>query len=158
MIVELTLSELPLLEQAERLHGTKRQAIVSALEVASRGSDLERRLAEAQKELVGLGTELASVRTDQAAGETAHERLNRDLEKARDALASAQNSAASSSKESGYRLQELDRLLYERERAAPTGSGRTYGRPRSFRRPVPSERFGLPYRPSRASIRSRLAP
>src|ERR1035437_4294590 len=54
VIVELTPQELPLLEEAERLHGTKRQAIVSALEMASRGVELEQELAEGQAELTRL--------------------------------------------------------------------------------------------------------
>jgi hypothetical protein len=74
VIVELTPQELPLLEEAERRHGTKRQAIVSALEMASRGVELEQELAEAQAELVRLEAEFETLRTDQAVGEPASSR------------------------------------------------------------------------------------
>jgi hypothetical protein len=126
VIVELTLSELPLLEEAERLHGTKRQAIVKALEGASRSNDLELRLAEAKEELARLGTELASVRADHAASEKASERMARELKKAREALAGAQKSSASSSKESDRRLRELERLLDERDREIRDLEGRIF--------------------------------
>jgi hypothetical protein len=115
VIVELTPAELPLLDEAERRHGTKRQAIVSALEAASRGVELEQQLAEAQAELTRLEAELETLRADQAAGEKARERLARDLKKARSELTSARESAGSSARGSEQRLQALERLLNERE-------------------------------------------
>jgi septal ring factor EnvC (AmiA/AmiB activator) len=115
VIVELTLAELPLLDEAERRYGTKRQAIVSALEVASRGAELEQELADAQAALARLEAELETLRTDQAAGEKARERSARDLKKARNELSSARESAGSSARGSEQRLQALERLLDERE-------------------------------------------
>ena len=115
VIVELTLAELPLLDEAERRHGTKRQAIVSALEIASRGVELEQELAEAQAALERLEAELETLRADQTAGEKARERSARDLKKARSELASAKESADSSSRSGDRKVQTLERLLNERE-------------------------------------------
>jgi len=115
VIVELTPAELPLLEEAERRHGTKRQAIVSALEAASRGAELEQELTGAQAEAVRLKAELKTLRADQAIGEKARERLARDLKKARGELASAKESASSSSRRSDLKAQGLEQLLSERE-------------------------------------------
>jgi hypothetical protein len=115
VIVELTPAELPFLEEAERRHGTKRQAIVSALEAASHSAALEQELTEAQTERARLKAELEAARTDQAAGEKARERLSRDLKKARGELASARKSSGSSARGSEQRLQALERLLDERE-------------------------------------------
>lgn len=116
VIVELTPAELPLLEEAERLHGTKRQAIVSALEAASHSAELEQELAGAQAEADRLEAELETARADQVAGEKVRERLARDLKKARSELTSAKESAGSSSRSSDLRAQGLERLLSERER------------------------------------------
>jgi hypothetical protein len=115
VIVELTPAELPLLDEAERRHGTKRQAIVSALEAASQSAKVEQELAEAQAEVVRLKAELETLREDQAAGEKARERLARDLKKARSELTSTRESAGSSARGSEQRLQALERLLDERE-------------------------------------------
>ena len=115
VIVELTPQELPLLEEAERRHGTKRQAIVSALEMASRGVELEQELADAQAALARLEAELETLRTDQAVGEKARERLARELKKARSELTSAKESAGSSARGSEQRLQALERILSGRE-------------------------------------------
>jgi hypothetical protein len=115
VIVELTPAELPLLDEAERRHGTKRQAIVSALEVASHSAELERELAKAQAEVVRLKEELEILRTDQADSEKARERLTRDLKKARSELADAKEVAGSSSRVSDLRAQGLERLLTESE-------------------------------------------
>lgn len=115
VIVELTPAELPLLEEAERLHGTKRQAIVSALEAASQSAELEQQLTEAQAELTRLEAELETLRKEQATGEKGRERLSRDLKKARSEVASARESAGSSVRGSEQRLQALERLLDERE-------------------------------------------
>jgi myosin heavy subunit len=116
VIVELTPQELPLLEEAERRHGTKRQAIVSALEAASQSAELERELAGAQAEAVQLEEELKTLRKDRAVGEKVSERLTRELKKVRGELASARDSAGSSSRKSEQRLEGLERLLSERER------------------------------------------
>jgi hypothetical protein len=116
VIVELTPAELPLLEEAERRHGTKRQAIVSALEAASRSADLEQELAGAQAELERFKAELKTLRADQAAGEKARERLSRDLKKARSELAGVKESAGSSARSSDRKVQTLEQLLNERER------------------------------------------
>jgi hypothetical protein len=115
VIVELTPEELPLLEEAERLHGTKRQAIVSALEAASRSAELEQHLVEARAERARLEAELKTLREDQAAGEKAKDRLARELTKARDGLKSARESADSSSRSNDLRAQGLEQLLRERE-------------------------------------------
>jgi cell division protein FtsB len=115
VIVELTLAELPLLDEAERRHGTKRQAIVSALEVASHSAELERELAGAQVERARLEAELETLRKEQAAGEKARERLARDLKKAKGELAGARESAGSSSRSGDLREQALERLLSESE-------------------------------------------
>jgi hypothetical protein len=115
VIVELTPQELPLLEEAERRHGTKRQAIVSALEAASQSAELEQELAGAQAERTRVEAELETLSVDQAAAEKARERLARDLKKARSELASTKESAGSSSRGSEQRLQALERLLDERE-------------------------------------------
>jgi len=115
VIVELTPAELPLLEEAERRHGTKRQAIVSALEAASRGAELKQEITGAQAEAARLEAELETLRTDQAAGEKARERLARDLKKARSELSSARESAGSNSRSSDRKVQTLEQLLDERE-------------------------------------------
>jgi hypothetical protein len=115
VIVELTPAELPLLEEAERRHGTKRQAIVSALEVASRSAELERELTGAQVERARLEVELETLRKEQAAGEKVKERLSRDLKKARSELASARESAGSSSRSNDRKIRTLEQLLNERE-------------------------------------------
>ena len=115
VIVELTPEELPLLEEAERRHGTKRQAIVSALEVASRGVELEQELTGAQAEVARLKEELKTLRKEQADSEKARERLARELKKARGELASVKESAGSSSRKSDLRAQGLERLLSDRE-------------------------------------------
>jgi hypothetical protein len=115
VIVELTPAELPLLEEAERRHGTKRQAIVSALAVASQSAELERELTGAQVERARLEVELETLRKEQAAGEKVKERLSRDLKKARSELTSARESAGSSSRGNEQRLQALEQLLNERE-------------------------------------------
>jgi hypothetical protein len=115
VIVELTPAELPLLEEAERRHGTKRQAIVSALEAASQNVEFEQKLTGAQAEAARLEAELKSLRKEQAAGEKARERLARDLKKAKGELAGARESAVSSSRSGDLREQALERLLSESE-------------------------------------------
>jgi hypothetical protein len=115
VIVELTPQELPLLEEAERRHGTKRQAIVSALEAASHSAALEQELKGVKAERARLKAELEAARTDQAVGEKARERLARELKKVRGELASARDSAGSSSRSGDLREQALERLLSESE-------------------------------------------
>jgi ubiquitin len=126
VIVELTLAELPLLDEAERRHGTKRQAIVSALEVASRGAEFERQLAEAQAELAEVRAELEALGKAEKSAETTRARLDRDLKKARGDLSSAKQSAGSDSKRNEQRLRALERLLGEREAELSEFEGRLF--------------------------------
>jgi hypothetical protein len=83
VVFELTEEQIPLLEAAEARHGSKRQALVAALEAAGRVEELERAAAKAERELAK-----ASQQTEREQAKTGKQdaKLRRELETLRKEL------------------------------------------------------------------------
>jgi hypothetical protein len=118
VIFELRPSELPLLAAAERRHGTKRAALVVALEAEGRREALERTLAEAQAQVERLERELA-------AEQAAHAKAAKALESAASSSRTrAKKEAAAQageweqrSRQAAKEIRTLERLVVERTQA-----------------------------------------
>jgi len=90
VIIELTQQELPLLAAAEHRHGTKRAAIVAALQAAAEAAELTPRLAEVERErdeALEAARQLAKSRAGEGKAQT---QLLRERDQARAALAEAE--------------------------------------------------------------------
>ena len=115
VVFELTLEELPLLEQAEREHGTKRLALVRALERLSGSGELEQRLRAAEAEAARLGRKLEEEQQQKQAGEKGRAKLARELEKAKKSASETSKGASAAERRSARELEELEAALEERE-------------------------------------------
>ncbi len=83
VVFELTEEQVPLLEAAEARHGSKRQALVAALEAAARVEKLEQAAAKVQRELARAGQQ---TERDRAKTGKQDAKLQRELETLRKQL------------------------------------------------------------------------
>jgi hypothetical protein len=111
VVFELTLEELPLLEEAEREHGSKRGALVRALEGLRASRELAARLEAAEVERARLEDELAAERKQRETTEKQQKKLAGDLKKAKQSSSQARSSVSDESR----RGDELERILADRD-------------------------------------------
>ena len=127
IVVELKPDELPLLEEAEARHGSKRAGFLAALQALGRVGELESRLAELEQQTASPTSERESAERLAATVK----RLERELARAREKTAGSQARAKQSSKAAKdaqadarrvrqleRRLAGLEELIEERDRDA----------------------------------------
>ena len=118
VIFELRLEELPLLQAAERRHGSKRSALVAALAAEDKRGELEQALAQAAERATELERQLERERKRAAeqTAKAARERKQLGQAETRAQRAQAGEQGASKQARSAAReRQELERALAEAE-------------------------------------------
>jgi hypothetical protein len=111
VVFELTVEELPLLDEAEREHGTKRRALVRALEQLRASGVLAAKLEAAEATAAKLKKELAGERKNREASEKQRTKLGAEVKKAKASSTDANRNAEDESR----RGEELEQILAERE-------------------------------------------
>lgn len=119
VVFELRLEELPLLQRAERRHGTKRQALVRALEAEAEAEQQARELERARAQLAKLERELEAERKRAGEREAAAAKKERRNESARTKkereLAATQEQERTRAKRAEAEVATLERELAELE-------------------------------------------
>jgi chromosome segregation ATPase len=116
VILELTVEELPLLDAARERYGTIRQAVLEALRAAGELEGLQAQLAKAEAEVAragqAKGTSSAKAWQALERGRKAVTKLERDLQKANEALGARERDVAAS----GQAQRRTEQLEGELER------------------------------------------